>query len=308
MAMDLSWRDLPAWQKALVLGGGAAAAAGLLYYLVRDAEDEEEEAEGCGPVQELPPGIFFKVSDPRGANVGLRTRPDTAEDARCGEGMVLRAGEKFEVSAVVEGSDGQKFLKLADGRGWAFTQSAKDGRTLCQPAPPEAKASPEEQLEEIKGLFPPGEYRLINEGYPTAEASTESPDVGELPPGTIVNITEVAVLLEEKRVRGRIEEPAGWLSLLKLDDGYRWVVPAKLPSMDDLPANSRQRMMFEQLKQMFKERAEVLEQVVEQAKTDLTMFPEFGKRLAAGEEPTQVAAEYQMAMMMVSGMGGRGGP
>lgn len=305
--MELSWRDLPGWQKALVLGTGAAAAAGFVYYLVRDAEDGEDDegADRTWPGQhDLEPGIFFKVSDKKGANVGLRSMPDTSEAARCGDGMVLRSGERFEVSAIIEGEGEQKFLKLADGRGWAFTLSAKDGRTLCTPE----KESAEEQLEEIKGLFPPGEYRLINEGYPTVEASTQSEDIGELQCGTVVTITEVVVLLDEKRVRGRIEKPAGWLSLLKLDDGYRWVVPAKLPGVEDMPAGSRQLVMYEQLKKMFEERQEVLGQVVEQAKADTTMFPEYGLRLTAGEEPTAVAAEYQLAMMMISGMGGRGGP
>jgi len=283
-------------------------AAGLVYYLVRDAEDEDEDEHGAGTMQELPPGIFFHVSDPRGANVGLRTRPDTSDDSRCGDKAVLRPGERFEVSVIVDGEDGQKFLKLADGRGWAFTKSTRDGRTLCEPS--QGKASPEAQLEEIKGLFPPGEYRLIAEGHPTVEASTESPDTGDqLPTGTVVQVLETEVLLEEKRVRGRIEKPAGWLSLLKLDDGYRWVMPAKLPSMADMPAGSRERMMFEQMKKMFTERKELLDQVVEQAKSDAT-FPEFGKRLAAGEEPEAVAAEFQIMMMMggMGGMGGRGGP
>lgn len=299
--MDLSWRDLSGMQKALVVGTGAVAAAGLLYYLVRDAEDAEEEPEAItGRMQELPPGIFFVVSDPRGANVGLRSRPDTSDDSRMGEGQLLKSGERFEVSAVVVGEGEQKFLKLADGRGWAFTQSAKDGRTLCTPAGQggpgeEGPPTAEQQLAEIKGMFPPGEYRLVNEGYPTADASTESDDIGELPPGTLVNISEVVVMLEEKRVRGKIDKPAGWLSLLKLDDGYRWVVPSKLPSPADLTA--RERMMFDQLKMMFGERKDMLEEIVEKAKADTTIFPQFGQRLTAGEDPTGIAAEYQLALM-----------
>lgn len=300
----MDWRGVPTWQKALVIGGGAAAAAGLVWFLVREGEDDEDEADegmpGNGPMQELPPGVFFKVMDPRGANVGLRTRPDTSEDARCADSRVLKSGDKFEVSHVVDREDGQTFLRLADGRGWAFTKSSKDGRTLCQPAPSEPTA--EERAEEIAGLYPPGDYRLINESYITNESSMDSADVGELQPGASVKVLEVITLVEEQRVRGRIAEPAGWISLLKLDDGYRWVVPAKLPSMANLPPGSQQAMMFDQLKKMFLERPEVLEQCCTQAKA----IPQFAERLEADEDPCEVAAEFQMMMMM--SMAGPGGP
>jgi len=44
----------------------------------------------------------------------------------------LRPGEVFGVSQEVEGSSGVKYLKLADGRGWAFDR--KDGvGILCKP-------------------------------------------------------------------------------------------------------------------------------------------------------------------------------
>ena len=40
--------------------------------------------------------------------------------------------EVFDVSDVVEGEQEQTYLKLADGRGWAFTHSSRDGRQLCR--------------------------------------------------------------------------------------------------------------------------------------------------------------------------------
>ena len=37
--------------------------------------------------------------------------------------------------------------------------------------------------------------------------------------GSVVNVVEIKHLPEEKRVRGRILEPAGWISLLNTDTG-----------------------------------------------------------------------------------------
>merc|ERR1719221_813193 len=50
--------------------------------------------------------------------------------------------------------------------------------------------------------------------------------------GTIVNVLAVAHI--ERRVRGRIEHPAGWISLLDLEDGYRWVQKQEVPKHDAL--------------------------------------------------------------------------
>lgn len=77
-------------------------------------------------------GIFFKVTIPDGTSVGIRTRPDTSDEARCGRAARLKNGERFKVSEIVNGANGQKFLKLADGRGWVFAVSPTDGRTICQ--------------------------------------------------------------------------------------------------------------------------------------------------------------------------------
>ena len=41
-------------------------------------------------------------------------------------------------------------------------------------------------------------------------------------PGTIVNVQEVARREDMRRVRARIAEPEGWISLENLDDGLLW--------------------------------------------------------------------------------------
>eukprot|EP00929_Paragymnodinium_shiwhaense_P039407 TRINITY_DN20688_c0_g1_i1.p1 TRINITY_DN20688_c0_g1~~TRINITY_DN20688_c0_g1_i1.p1 ORF type:complete len:316 (-),score=103.03 TRINITY_DN20688_c0_g1_i1:316-1263(-) len=63
-------------------------------------------------------------------SVGLRSGPGVSEGRI---GVDLTPGEEFGVIEVVEGQGGQQYLRLADGRGWAFTKSLKDGEVLCEP-------------------------------------------------------------------------------------------------------------------------------------------------------------------------------
>ena len=66
-------------------------------------------------------------------------------DACCGptRKLPLLRLQVFLVEEVVKTDEEQTYLKLADGRGWAFTHSSRDGRQLCE------KLSPEEAGETI---------------------------------------------------------------------------------------------------------------------------------------------------------------
>lgn len=119
------------WQKALLIGGGAAATAGLLWYLLRDGGDEEVDI-AQGSVGDAPK--LFKVTDPNGCSIGIRAGPDVNAPRT---GAAVLPGEIFPVSHIVEGADEQRYLLLADGRGWVFTHSGRDGRLLAQEATPE---------------------------------------------------------------------------------------------------------------------------------------------------------------------------
>lgn len=69
----------------------------------------------------------------------IRKVPDI--DGVCTENY-LEPGEVFAVSQELEGSGGVKYLKLADGRGWAFDRKPGVG-VLCQPyGNPDAKPLP----------------------------------------------------------------------------------------------------------------------------------------------------------------------
>lgn len=61
--------------------------------------------------------------------IGLRHGPGVAEQR---VNIDLQPGEQFEVVEVVEGTGGQEYLRLKDGRGWAFSVSPKSGETLCE--------------------------------------------------------------------------------------------------------------------------------------------------------------------------------
>eukprot|EP00933_Yihiella_yeosuensis_P016169 TRINITY_DN13911_c0_g1_i3.p1 TRINITY_DN13911_c0_g1~~TRINITY_DN13911_c0_g1_i3.p1 ORF type:complete len:533 (+),score=119.33 TRINITY_DN13911_c0_g1_i3:164-1600(+) len=51
---------------------------------------------------------------------------------------------------------------------------------------------------------------------------TRPPFLAELPCGSVVDVLEVAFLEKENRIRGRIAEPEGWISLKNTETGYRW--------------------------------------------------------------------------------------
>lgn len=160
---------LKKWQKAVLVAGSAATAAGLAWYLLRDdGEEEEEEAHaaearqpsgfrappglsldeaanfpaqatrGAGPVGGGRPAlgplghggaVYYKNIDPRGCSIGIRNVPDVTA-AKTGNSIFPT--EVFAVSEVHQvPGDQQAYLRLADGRGWAFTHSGNDGRLLA---------------------------------------------------------------------------------------------------------------------------------------------------------------------------------
>jgi len=89
-----------------------------------------------------PQELIYELTDPKGIPLDLREAPDL-EAGRTGESIF--PGETFDVAEVVEAANSQCYLKLADGRGWAFTKSGRDGRLLAEPTTDHKK---------IKGVKP----------------------------------------------------------------------------------------------------------------------------------------------------------
>jgi len=65
---------------------------------------------------------------PNCCTIGIREAPDVYSRKT---GQTLFPGEVFAVSEVIQSTDDMRYLRLADGRGWAFTHSSRDGRLLC---------------------------------------------------------------------------------------------------------------------------------------------------------------------------------
>merc|ERR1719223_1427600 len=112
--------SMEGWQKALLVAGVSAGTAGLIWYLLREGEEGEEDLSATtGKV--APGNSVWKVSDSKMCAIGIRAGPDT-DSARTR--MTLPFGTVFEVSEIVETDNTsgveQRYLKLADGRGWAF--------------------------------------------------------------------------------------------------------------------------------------------------------------------------------------------
>jgi len=69
----------------------------------------------------------------------------------------------------------------------------------------------------------PGRYRIIAPALLSSGMRHDpSRVIGDLQVGTCINVLEVVTLKEDMRVRGRVEDPPGWISLEKIG---RWLEP-----------------------------------------------------------------------------------
>jgi len=81
---------------------------------------------------------------------------------------------------------------------------------------------------EQEGPSPTGGVGMYMLTAPVAVTSTCEPAakqdefIAELQPGTVVRIVEAVEMEDLQRVRARLETPAGWISLLDLQSGFRW--------------------------------------------------------------------------------------
>lgn len=68
----------------------------------------------------------------------------------------------------------------------------------------------------------PGMYRITHLAHVKSGVYTKSRPVADLQPGALVVVKEVVTDEVTKRVRGRVLEPPGWISLMNLENGDRW--------------------------------------------------------------------------------------
>merc|ERR1740130_2502254 len=71
----------------------------------------------------VPASHYFKVTGKEGRAIGIRTGPsvDATKIRQC-----VEDGEVFGVCEIVETEGLQRYLRLADGRGWVFTHTPAD--------------------------------------------------------------------------------------------------------------------------------------------------------------------------------------
>jgi len=74
----------------------------------------------------------------------------------------------------------------------------------------------------------PGAYVVLVEAGVTTNI-TPSPDtvIAKLKVGDRIDIEEVVVQEEEQRIRARVAQPSGWISLLNMKSGKRWAAPVE---------------------------------------------------------------------------------
>lgn len=86
----------------------------------------------------------------------------------------------------------------------------------------------------------PGPYTVIKQAGVMSTMETAKGSVKHhINIGDEINILEVVHNEAERRVRARLENPPGWISLLNMDSGTRWAVhkdDAQLPQIGMLPA------------------------------------------------------------------------
>merc|ERR1711988_611424 len=76
----------------------------------------------------------------------------------------------------------------------------------------------------------PGTYTILHYTVITKGESRQSDSFVELQTGAQVTVVEVKLMSAERRLRARIADPPGWISLENLDTGYRWA-----KRVEDLP-------------------------------------------------------------------------
>ncbi|CAE7550401.1 unnamed protein product [Symbiodinium necroappetens] len=128
----------------------------------------------------------------------------------------LEEGEEIEIVEVVDFRNlGRVRGKLKSPEGWITLRNSATGIKWVAPKDPPP--------------YPKGFYILLRSAYVAYDADNFAPDddelVAELEEGDEVEIVEVVDFVEEERVRGRLYDPDGWITLLNRATGAEWVTP-----------------------------------------------------------------------------------
>lgn len=105
----------------------------------------------------------------------------------------------------------------------------------------------------LKDSFWLGSCRIIHDGTAVMSASDlEGSDIVDyLSAGCTVTVVEVSRREDLKRVRGKLAQPPGWITLEYLLDGYRWAIPEGCGpenDQDDDPLERRARASISKMR------------------------------------------------------------
>eukprot|EP00933_Yihiella_yeosuensis_P083615 TRINITY_DN9785_c0_g1_i1.p1 TRINITY_DN9785_c0_g1~~TRINITY_DN9785_c0_g1_i1.p1 ORF type:complete len:1112 (+),score=327.76 TRINITY_DN9785_c0_g1_i1:449-3337(+) len=154
---------------------------------------------------------------------------------------VVHLCQDFRVRArIAEPSGWITLLNAETGRRWAEkkNRSKKPQATLKKSRSWIEKnieaAAQEKAAAKMIQDYGPGVYLLTREVFVSPEVDLIAPDeeetVAELGEGEMVRVVETVALQAEKRLRARIDEPEGWISLVNLETCDRWA-----EKQDDAP-------------------------------------------------------------------------
>jgi len=154
-----------------------------------------------------------------GRHLDIRSEPniDGARSLNC-----LGAGDVFCVKQEKQGAQGVLYLEIADGRGWVFDHKPGFGR-MCE----------RYSADEEDG---PGSYAITYDKLDVSRARSGGAEiVGKLAAGGVVLVLEVSRLPDQQKVRGRLETPAGWITLVDSND-MRYAVKSRKPARSERSA------------------------------------------------------------------------
>lgn len=161
--------------------------------------------------------------------------------------IVVRAGAEEDSKIVKELSTGTKvdveevifkpkkknvLMRIRKPAGWISVPKRPEGAgawaVLVEEKEDEAlPAAVADQQPEETPQDAPGRYMVLKRTAVQLTAKVGSQKFATLEPGCEVKVVEVVDLTEDRRVRARVEEPAGWISLLNTESGHRWAERAE---------------------------------------------------------------------------------
>ncbi|CAE8634557.1 unnamed protein product, partial [Polarella glacialis] len=131
----------------------------------------------------------------------------------------------------------------------------------------------------------PGNYVLTRTAFVSPDLDNLSPDddelVGELDEGTTITILEVVRLVDAQRVRARLEDPAGWITLMNIETGKRWADKLELKS-EESQQDSELALQPEESQQ---ESELALKLETSQQESELPLKSEESQQLDEDDEP-----------------------